>query len=136
MRYAIGIDVGGTKIASGIVNQQGDLIQQEVVDSDPSDCEKMFEKVVLCVEDLMNHSSIPIIEIYGIGAGVPGKVDVKNGVAIFQNNLPWSNFPFLKRIQDKFKINNITVDNDVYMAAFAEWKAAHLTNELFVYLTI
>lgn len=136
MKYAIGIDIGGTKIASGIVNQNGDLIQQEIVDSDPSNRETMFEKVVLCVERLMNHSSIPINDIYGIGAGVPGKVDAENGIAIFQNNLPWSNFPFFKRVQDHFKINNITIDNDVYMAAFAEWKAAQLTDELFVYMTI
>lgn len=136
MKYAIGIDIGGTKIASGIVNQNGDLIQQEIVDSDPSNRETMFEKVVLCVERLMNHSSIPINDIYGIGAGVPGKVDAENGIAIFQNNLPWSNFPFFKRVKDHFKINNITIDNDVYMAAFAEWKAAQLTDELFVYMTI
>jgi len=136
MKYAIGIDIGGTKIASGIVNQQGDLIQQEIVKSDPSDREKMFEKVVLCVEKLMNHSSIPLSDIDGIGAGVPGKINRENGIAIFQNNLPWSNFPFSERIRDHFKINKVTIDNDVYMATYAEWKAASLTNELFVYMTI
>jgi len=136
LKYAIGIDIGGTTIASGIVNQQGDIIQQEIVNSDPSDREKMFEKVVLCVEKLMNHSSIPLSEIYGIGAGVPGKIDRDNGIAVFQNNLPWSNFPFVKRIQDHFKIDKVTMDNDVYMAAYAEWKAAQLTDELFVYMTI
>jgi glucokinase len=136
MNYAIGIDIGGTKIASGIVNQQGDIIQQEMVKSDPSDREKMFKKVIECVEQLMNHSSIPLREIYGIGAGVPGKIDRENGIAVFQNNLPWRNFPFVRRIQDHFKIDKITLDNDVYMAAYAEWKAAQMTDELFVYMTI
>ncbi|HLR52044.1 MAG TPA: ROK family protein [Candidatus Avamphibacillus sp.] len=136
MNYAIGIDIGGTTIASGIVNQKGDVIQQEIVNSDPSDREKMFEKVIQCVEKLMDHSSIPMSEIYGIGAGVPGKVDRDKGIAVFQNNLPWSNFPFVKRIQDHFKIDKITMDNDVYMAAYAEWKAAGLSDELFVYMTI
>lgn len=136
MKYAIGIDIGGTTVASGIVNQQGDLIQQEIVDSDPSDRERMFEQVVHCVEKLMDHSSIPLSDISGIGAGVPGKIDIENGIAVFQNNLPWDNFPFVKRIQSHFNIKNITIDNDVYMAAFAEWKAAQLTDELFVYMTI
>jgi len=136
MRYAIGIDIGGTKIASGIVNQHGDLIQQEVIKSDPSDREKMFSQVITCVERLMNHSSIPFSEIDGIGAGVPGKIDRDNGVALFQNNLPWQDFPFVKRIQKQFKIECIVLDNDVYMAALAEWKEAGLTDELLVYMTI
>ncbi|WP_164217794.1 ROK family protein [Virgibacillus sp. YIM 98842] len=136
MNYAIGIDIGGTKIASGIVNQQGDVIQKETVKSDPSDRENMFKKVIECVEQLMNHSSIPFKEIYGIGAGVPGKIDRENGIAVFQNNLPWRNFPFARRIQDHFKTDKVTLDNDVYMAAYAEWKAAQMTDELFVYMTI
>ena len=136
MRYAIGIDIGGTKIASGIVNQHGDLIQQEIIKSDSSDREKMFSQVITCVERLMNHSSIPLSEIDGIGAGVPGKIDRDNGVALFQNNLPWRDFPFVKRIQKQFKIECVVLDNDVYMAALAEWKEAGLTDELLVYMTI
>lgn len=137
MKYAIGIDIGGTTVASGVVNENGDLIQQKLVHSDSSDREKMFACVVNCVEELLMDSSIPLDQIYGIGAGIPGKVDRENGVAIFQNNIPWSNFPFVKRIQQVFQVDRIVIDNDVYMAAFAEWKKANLsTEELFVYMTI
>lgn len=137
MRYAVGIDIGGTKIASGIVNEKGDLIQKEVMKSDPSDKEGMFSQVIECVKRLLNHSSIPHDEIYGIGAGIPGKVDRENGIAIFQNNLPWSNFPFVKKIQETLGVERIVIDNDVYMAAFAEWEKANLLeNELFAYVTI
>ncbi|MBT2215974.1 ROK family protein [Virgibacillus dakarensis] len=137
MKYAIGIDIGGTKIASGIVNEKGDLIQKEVVKSDPSDKERMFSQVITSVEALLNHSSIPANEIYGIGAGIPGKVDRENGIAVFQNNLPWSNFRFVNRIQEALQIDRVVIDNDVYMAAFAEWKEAGLgEKELFVYITI
>ncbi|WP_284139086.1 MULTISPECIES: ROK family protein [unclassified Virgibacillus] len=137
MKYAIGIDIGGTKIAAGIVNEKGDLIQKEVVKSDPSDREKMFQQVIGCVEQLLNHSSIPLDHIYGIGAGVPGKVDREKGIAVFQNNLPWDNFPFVERVKEALHIERIRIDNDVYMAAFAEWKQAQLTNDqLLVYLTI
>ncbi|WP_099355511.1 ROK family protein [Fredinandcohnia onubensis] len=137
MKYAIGLDIGGTKIAAGIVNEKGDLIQKEILPSDPSDQERMFSQVKKCVEQLLNHSSIPIDQIYGIGAGIPGKVDRAKGVAVFQNNLPWSNFPFIRRIKESLKIENVVIDNDVYMAAFAEWKEANLNkDELFVYCTI
>lgn len=137
MRYAIGIDIGGSKIASGIVNEKGDLVQQEIVKSDPSDKENMFSQVIKCVEQLMDHSSIPLNEIYGIGAGVPGKVDRENGVAVFQNNLPWNNFPFTKRLREALDMKRIVIDNDVYMAAVAEWEEANLqADALFVYVTI
>lgn len=136
MRYAIGIDIGGTKIASGIVNQQGKIIQQEMVKSDPSSGENMFSQVVECVEQLLDHSSIPLNQICGIGVGVPGKVDREAGVAVFQNNLPWAHFELGKRIKEAFKMNRVVIDNDVYMAAFAEWKEAQLQDELFVYITI
>lgn len=136
LKYAIGLDIGGTKIASVIVNERGDMIQQEIVKSDPSNREKMFDQVITCLEKLMGHSSIPLQDIYGIGVGVPGKVDINQGIAVYQNNLPWSNFPIVERIKEEFNINKVVIDNDVYMAAFAEWKAAGLTDELFVYMTI
>lgn len=137
MTYSIGIDIGGTTIASGIVNQYGDVIQQEIINSDSQDREKMFERVVTCVEKLLTHSSIPVDQIEGIGIGVPGKVDRENGVAVFQNNLPWGNFPIAARIREAFQVDNVVIDNDVYMAAFAEWSKLKMADdELFVYLTI
>lgn len=137
MRYSIGIDIGGTKIASGIINENGDVIQQAKVLSDPSDQESMFQQVVLCVRRLLNHTSIPLKEIAGIGAGVPGKVDVANGIAVFQNNIPWPNFPLKERLQEVFPVERITIDNDVYMATYAEWKQTNMDfEELFTYMTI
>lgn len=137
MKYAIGIDIGGTKIASGIVNENGNIIQEKKVASDPSDRENMFARVVKCVHDLLDQSNITLDAVVGIGAGVPGKVDVDNGIAIFQNNLPWGDFPLAERLQAEFGVKHVTIDNDVYMATYAEWKKAQLSdNELFVYMTI
>lgn len=137
MKYAIGIDIGGTKIATGIVNEKGDLIQKETMASDPSSAQSMFMQVQTCVEQLLNHSSIPLADISGIGAGVPGKVDRDQGIAVYQNNLPWEQFPFVARMREVFGEKKVVIDNDVYMAAFAEWKVAGLApEELFIYMTI
>src|SRR5690625_1368000 len=129
MKYSIGIDIGGTTIGTGIVNQNGDLIQQVIVDSDTTDRERMFDTVVHAVETLLSHSSIPFEQVYSVGAEVTGKIDHKNGIAVFQNNVPWQNFPFVERLQEVFPNKEIVIDNDVYMAAYAEWKAANLTDE-------
>ncbi|MCH1624152.1 ROK family protein [Ferdinandcohnia quinoae] len=137
MKQAIGIDIGGTKIAAGIVTESGNLLHRTEVKSDPSNREKMFAKVVEAVELVLEKSSLSISDIAGLGIGVPGKVDRENGVAVFQNNLPWRNFPLSKRLSDHFVIERITTDNDVYMAAFAEWRhSGTLNNETFVYVTV
>lgn len=137
MKYAIGIDIGGTTVASGIVNQSGKIIDEEIIESDTSNKENMFNSVVTCVEKLLSHSSIPLEDIAGIGVGVPGKVDREHGVAVFQNNLPWTQFPVAERIREAFSVEHVVIDNDVYMAAFAEWKKLNLSGEeLFIYLTI
>lgn len=123
MKKAVGIDVGGTKIAAGVISDTGELLERTEVKSDPLDREKMFGRVVEAVEQVLRKSSISIADIEGIGVGVPGKVDCENGIAVFQNNLPWSQFPISVRLQEQFGIQRITIDNDVYMAAFAEWRA-------------
>lgn len=137
MKKAIGIDVGGTKVAAGIVSETGELLFRSEVKSDPSDKEKMFSRVVDAVEQVMEASSLSMSDFEGIGAGIPGKVDRERGIAVFQNNLPWAQFPIAGRLQKKFGPKRIVIDNDVYTAAFAEWKAAGGSkDETFVYVTI
>ncbi|QCJ45331.1 ROK family protein [Bacillus sp. S3] len=137
MKKAIGIDIGGTKVAAGIISEGGELLKRAEVKSDASDREKMFASVVEAVEQLLRDSSFSIADMAGIGVGVPGKVDRENGIAVFQNNLPWADFPVKARLQEQFGLERITLDNDVYTAAFAEWKTAGGDcEETFVYMTI
>lgn len=137
MKKAIGIDIGGTKIAVGIITESGKLLKRAEVKSDPSDGENMFARVIEAVEQVLKKSSFSLADIEGIGVGVPGKVDCENGIAVFQNNLPWEQFPITARLREQFGLEQISIDNDVYMAAFAEWKAAQVKqNETFVYVTI
>ncbi|WP_042354129.1 ROK family protein [Bacillus rubiinfantis] len=134
---AIGIDIGGTKIAAGIITDTGKLLHSVKVKSDRTNREKMFARVVAAVEQLLDESQLSIADMAGIGVGVPGKVDCDKGIAVFQNNLPWQQFPLQARLQEQFQPKQITLDNDVYMAAFAEANAAKASNEeTFVYVTI
>ena len=137
MKKAIGIDIGGTKIAAGIITEKGELLKRTEVKSDHSDREIMFSRVVEAVELLLMDSSLSITDIAGIGVGVPGKVDREKGIAVFQNNLPWRDFPVAQRLRESFGIEKLVIDNDVYTAAFAEWSAAGGNREeTFVYVTV
>jgi len=135
--YALGVDIGGTKVAAMIMREDGQILKRSEVASTPTDKEEMFNQVIKCIEMLLNETNVSIQEITGIGVGIPGKVDRENGIAVYQNNLSWTGFPIVKRLQDYFSYENIVIDNDVYMAAFAEWKTS-TTNiqDTFVYLTI
>ena len=137
MVYTLGVDIGGTKVATGLIDQYGEMHNRSVVASDPSDAEKMFKQVIKSIEMVLEESKVDLKEIKGMGVGVPGKVDYENGIAIYQNNLPWRNFPIVDRLREYFSLENIMIDNDVYMATFAEWKFSNIgKQETFVYLTI
>ena len=137
MIYTLGVDIGGTKIATALIDQDGKVYNRSVVASNPADKESMFEQVIKGIEMVLKESKVSLKEIKGMGVGVPGKVDSENGIAVYQNNLPWSNFPIGKRLREHFLIENIVIDNDVYMATLAEWKFSEIgEHDTFVYLTI
>ncbi|MGP6146461.1 ROK family protein [Jeotgalibaca sp. A122] len=137
MRYALAIDIGGTKVATGIISQDGHILKQATVKSDTSNRENMYQSVKQAIADVMTDAPVSWDEIAGIGAGVPGKVDPVKGIAVYQNNIPWHNFPIRERLQNDYPVQNIQLDNDVHMAAYAEWKQAGLAPDaLFAYITI
>lgn len=137
MKKAIGLDIGGTKVAAGIILESGELVGRAEVKSDPSSREAMLAQVIKAVEQVLHEASLSINDVAGIGVGIPGKVDRERGIAVFQNNLPWANYPISAQLHERLGAERIVIDNDVYMAAYAEWKAVGGNkSETFVYVTI
>lgn len=138
MEYVIGVDIGGTKIASIVADSVGNIVHRCELPSIKEKPEEMFQQVIRCIHQLILSADVSMQEVTSMGVGVPGKIDREKGLAVFQNNLPWRNFPIVERLKEQFpSIKNITIDNDVYMAAYAEWKAAELPeNATFVYVTV
>lgn len=137
LTYVLGIDIGGTKIAAALLTNAGKMIARTEVPSDPTDRERMYSQVVFCVEQLFERTTVEASDIDAIGVGVPGKVDHEQGVAVFQNNLPWAEFPIADRLKETFSLSNVIVENDVIMATFAEWaEVKEHDEETFVYMTV
>jgi len=137
MKRSIGVDIGGTKIAAAIIDKDANILFRSEVPSDPSDKEKMFQQVVKVINNVLDESHLNMQQLEGIGLGVPGILDRESGIAVFQNNLPWRGFPVIQRIKEAFPADKVVIDNDVYMAAFAEWqKYGANPHETFVYFTI
>lgn len=136
MTYAIGVDIGGTKIAAGVVSSTGECLYVHELPSITTDREQLFAQVVRCIEELMTQAQLSLQDMTGIGLGVPGIVDVIGGRAVRQNNVPWSDFPVVDRIASYFDMTHVVMDNDVYMAGYAEWRLSVSQPLTFVYMTI
>lgn len=127
MKYAIGIAFEGVNVASGIVNQYGDLIQQELSHANQFDADKLYDSVVKCVEKLLVHSSIPFNQINGIGISVPGSIDKMRNRVDCKGILPWSDFPLADRLCETFKTNKFKISTDSEVVSIIEKKVQHLS---------
>ncbi|SEI56371.1 glucokinase [Alkalibacterium gilvum] len=137
MNYAIALDIGGTKIAAGLINELGEVSAYEKLPSKTGDKESMFKQVVAAIDAIFAQSDAVKENIIGIGVGLPGKVDRENGVAVFQNNLPWTNFPLKERLLEVYPKLAILIENDVAVAAYGEYFLSKVeTGQLFTYITL
>lgn len=115
----IGIDIGGTKIAIGLVDKKGKVIDEVVFPTHPT---KEYEIVK---NDLISHIKSILKKkkhsVSGIGVGIAGQIDTENGNVIFAPNLFWNDVPLQKDLQKAFKDLSIVLVNDVRAATIGEW---------------
>ncbi len=120
----LGVDVGGTKVAVGLVDQDGKILAQgrkPMVATGTA--EAGLQAVVAAIDSL---ASSVRGGIHSIGICAPGPLDPKSGVVLNPPNLPcWRNFPLAEKIRSMYRVP-VKVDNDANAAALAEtrWGAA------------
>ena len=120
----LGVDIGGTKVAVGIVDHDGTILKRGrtpmVANGTP---EAAFSAVTSAIDSLLSSSDA---NVERIGICAPGPLDPKSGVVLNPPNLPcWRNFPLAERVSSKYRVP-VTIDNDANAAALAEtlWGAA------------
>lgn len=121
--YRVGIDLGGTNIKVGIVNDTQEILVQ---DSVPTKTERPYQEVlrdmVNLVMELTKRLGIRPEELSGIGIGSPGTIDAVNGVVIYSNNFGWENVHIAKELGRYFSCP-IRISNDANCATLGEVKA-------------
>lgn len=132
----IGIDLGGTNIAAGIVSEDKKIVCS---DSRPTLSERPYTEIVadmagLC-NDLIKKAGVDISDIKGIGIGSPGAIDNKNGVVIYANNLDWNNVPLAEELRKYIDVP-VNVENDANAAAYGEYMECGGDMESFVAITL
>ncbi|MNZ56223.1 Glucokinase [compost metagenome] len=138
MRYAAGIDIGGTKSAIGIVDQQGTVIAKRTLPTDQSVTpDVMVDRIADALKELIQDTKMDEAELIGIGIGAPGPLNTKKGTIVKPPNLRgWWDFAIVSSFERHFTVP-IHFENDATAAALAEkWLGAAKEAENFVYITI
>jgi glucokinase len=119
--FTLGVDIGGTKVATGLVDSDGVIQFQTRVAMPARDSAKAgFAAVRSAIEAVLNAHPDARSHLTGIGICAPGPLDPVTGVILNPPNLPcWRNFPLAAEVQRAFGLA-ARVDNDGNAAALAE----------------
>lgn len=133
----LGIDLGGTNIAVGLVDAQCKIVAK---DSRPTAHPRPFQEIIrdmaeLC-EEITKSAGFSMTDIKGIGIGTPGSIDSDKGIVVFGNNLDWHNVPLAEELSRYFPGIPVGVENDANAAAFGEYMATGGNADSFVAVTL
>lgn len=121
-KYYVGIDLGGTFIKGGIVDDLGRIL---VEDKTPTESEKGAGRVATnianLVKSLLKKMGLAPDDVEGIGMGVPGMIDSKNGNVIYSNNLRWKDFRIAEQVEKETGLK-VKIANDANVAVLGEAK--------------
>lgn len=136
MKKYIGIDLGGTNIAAGVVDKAGHIIHKSSI---PTLAQRPAEEIAddmakLCA-DITVGAGCSMSDIEAIGVGCPGTVDNRNGIVRYACNLRMENTPLGTMLEEKLN-KKVFLENDANAAAFGEYIVNGDNAESFVLITL
>jgi glucokinase len=114
MPLTIGVDVGGTTVAAGVVDEQGSVLETAQRDT-PSDDPRKTEGVIADVIRELAASH----DVEAVGVGAAGFVDAQRSTVLFAPNLAWRDEPLRAAIEERCGLP-VVIENDANAAAWAE----------------
>ena len=120
MNYYAGIDLGGTFVKGGIVDEEGNIL---VKDKIPTGKERPYAEIAAdmaqLVLDLAKKAGISPADVKAAGVGSPGTIDSKNGIIVYSNNIRWEKVPLGAELKKHLGIP-VFATNDANAAALGE----------------
>ncbi|MGL5830233.1 MAG: ROK family protein, partial [Angustibacter sp.] len=116
MGLTIGVDIGGTKIAAGVVDQDGGLLARTRRETTAADPEAIEREVADAVAELRRD-----FEVTAVGVAAAGFIEARTGVVLFAPNVAWRNEPIRDDLQRRIGLP-ITIENDANAAAWGEFR--------------
>lgn len=115
MGLTIGVDVGGTKIAAGVVDENGAILARTRVPT-PADPQWAVGAIADAIKQLREDH-----EVVAVGVGAPGYIDRDRSTVLMAPNIAWENEPLKMRIEDLVHLPTV-IENDANAAAWGEFR--------------
>ena len=119
--YYIGIDLGGTNIAVGLVSEEGKIIAKKSV---KTNSQRPFKEILKdmadCVIDLLKEQNVSLDDVVSIGIGTPGSVDSEHGILVYANNFKEKENIKMREIIQSYIDKPVYMTNDANAAALGE----------------
>jgi glucokinase len=126
MSLTCGIDVGGTKIAGGVVDEDGTVVENLRVESPATDVEAIEDAIAGLVAELASRH-----DITAVGVGAAGYVDRSRATILFAPNLAWRDVDLKAELEERVEVP-VVIENDANAAAWGEFRfgAGHDVDDL------
>ncbi|MFI1091294.1 ROK family glucokinase [Streptomyces sp. NPDC020917] len=115
MGLTIGVDIGGTKIAAGVVDEEGSILETVKVPT-PSSPEGVVDAIVEAVRQVSTGH-----QIEAVGIGAAGYVDDKRATVLFAPNINWRHEALKDKVEQRVELP-VVVENDANAAAWGEYR--------------
>lgn len=125
--YYLGIDVGGTNLVSGIVDENHKIIAKfRAKTKVPCPPEAFADDLAATVYGVLKEANLTLADVPWIGVGCPGTLNQETGVLEFANNLFFKNVPLKALLEERLEGKQVYLENDANAAAFGEYMAGAL----------
>jgi len=114
MSLNIGVDIGGTKVAAGVVDESGAILATALRDTPAEDPDKTVGVITEVIEELRGSH-----DIEAIGLGAAGFIDAQRSTVVFAPNLAWRNLGLRATVEQSSGLP-VVVENDANAAAWGE----------------
>ncbi len=132
----IGIDLGGTNIAVGLVDESGKIIAKDSTPTISSrDYSEIIKDMVVFSEKVVGDAGFTKENIKAVGIGCPGSVDYANGSVAYSNNLNFNNVPVCTEFRKYWDVP-VALENDANAAAYGEYVACGEDARVFMAITL
>jgi glucokinase len=113
--HTVGVDVGGTKIAAGIVGEDGQVVVRDRTESPATDPGEIVRAIGELVRSIVGDR-----DVEAVGVCAAGFVDKQRATVVFAPNLAWRDEPLKQRLEDELRLP-VVVENDANAAAWGEF---------------
>lgn len=125
--YYLGIDVGGTNLVSGIVDENHKIIAKfQAKTQVPCTPEEFADALVKTVDGVLAEANLTLNDVPWVGIGCPGTVNRATGIIEFANNLYFKNLELKRLMEERLGGKRVILENDANAAAYGEYIAGAL----------